>query len=433
MRNLLFPLICLIGNGLSAQDLQAKIDSLYWTSKGLKYGERISTARRILDIDPFNSNAHTYIVESYVLLDDYERAYSYIDSIFKLSDPDPEVVLSLSYGLRHLAPKDSVYDFFYFRILLKCLEFDETKEEAAYYLSYAYYKDFIKPFRKDPPTITRISIIEADSISTYKWAKESYEIIGISYDSILIWRSQIKPLESVYQYSGDSALKYLRVLSNSESPYSQITEIPIAQLEEYLGIKSTYQLDSNLYNNHYFPEWYFGYLAEDWKNDFSTDLFHEMLLTSYGSVVSLSEYFNSLNEPILYPKTEHLTYRITWLPSFHHPIVIRIVREESNCKIIWKASKGGYGLQGVENEGESPLSISEFERISGVLDNTNICNENHYDYLVIVDGVSLILEKASENQFCAHKTNLPSEEVKTLLIGLAKTYFKEIDTEIFDY
>ncbi len=430
MRNLLITFLCLTVNGLWAQNLDAKIDSLRWMSSGEKDGERIPTARRILEIDSLNPRAHEYIVKSYVLLDEYQRAYSYIDSILAFPKPNPEVVLSLSYGLRHMAPKDSIYDFYYFRVLLKCLEFPETKADAAYFLSNAYYSDFIKPFRKEPPTIWKWKI---DSASQYEWDKRAAEQIGISIDSLKKIRSQIKL--PVYQHSADSSLKYLKVLSNSDSPYNQIAKIPIAQIEEYLGISSRYELDSNLYNNHYFPEWYFGYLKEDWKNDLSTDLFDEMLFTSYRSVDFLSEHLSSLNEPILYPNADQLTYRITWLPSFDHPIVIRIVKSETGGEIIWKVGTGmgGYQPEGMVDEGESLLSMREFESISGVLDSTEICSDLRYDYLLMTDGVSLIIEKAGKDQFCAYKTNVPDDAIKNLLIELARTYFNEIETGIEDY
>ncbi len=432
MKSRLLIFLCFIAKTIVAQDLDIKIDSLRWMSSGEGYGERISTARRILEIDPLNQNAHEYIVNSYVHLEEYQMAYSYIDSILAIPNPNPQVILSLSYGLRHMAPEDSIYDFYYFRVLRSCLGYTETHSDAAYFLSYTYYSDFIKPFEKEPPTRWKW---ELDSASQYEWDEIHAELSGIPIDSLRKTRSQIKIPESVYRNSADSAVKYLKVLSNSDSPYNQIAKIPIAQIVEYLGVSSKYQLDSNLYNNHYFPEWYFGYLGKDWKYDLSTDLFDEMLFASYGSVDFLSEHLHSLNEPILYPSAEQLTYRISWLPSFDHPIVIRIIKSDSGGKIIWKVGSGmgGYQSEGILVEGEDTLSLREFERISVVLDSTEICSDQHYDYLLMTDGASLIIEKVSEDQFCAHETNVPDEGVKNLLVELAQTHFSEIETGIEDY
>lgn len=427
--SILVLVIAFFTSELFAQDLDAKIDSLRWMASGEEYGDKIPTAQRILEIDPLNPYAHKYIVNSYVNLGEYQKAYSYVDSIMRLPRPDPKVLLSLSYGLRHMAPKDSVYDYHYFRVLSKCLDFPETKADAAYFLSDAYYSDFIKPFKKEPPTLWKWEI---DSALQYKSDKRIAEQMGISIDSLRKRKNQIKTPESVYEHSGDSALKYLKVLSESESPYKQIAKIPIAQLEQHLGDVNRYKLDSNLYNNHYFPEWYFGYLKKDWKNDLSTDLFGEMLFTSYRSVDFLSKQLSSFNEPILFPHVDQLTYRITWLPSFEHPIVIRIVKSETGGKIIWKVGngKGGYEPEGIKNQGTSNLDRKKFDRISGILDSTEICSEYHYDYMLMTDGVSLILEKVNNNQFCAHETNVPSKAIKELLTELSRIYFEDIETGI---
>lgn len=409
-----------------------RVDSLRWMASGEQYGDKIPTAQRILRLDPFNFYAHEYIVESYVNLNKYPKAYAYIDSILALPKPNGNVLLSLSYGLKHMPPKDSIYNLYYFKILRNCLKHLEAQEQAAYFLSYTFYRDFIIPFRKDPPTLLKWEI---DSTSQYEWDKEMAEELGISFDSLIKRKNIHKHPESVYLHSADSALKYLEILTTLNSDYRHVAQLPLAQLKCHLGQHYNYQLDSALYNSHYLPEWYLGYLPKNWRHDTSVDLFYEIMQNSLGRVDFLSDHLNALNEPVLFPASNQLTYRITWLPSFHRPIVLRLVKRKKDAILYWKVGKGlgGYAPEGIYQKGSETLTAEEFKRFSILLDSSAVCAEDHYDYLSMTDGFSLTVEKSSMEMFCAHQTNTSTRAIKALLLELAQRYFKEVEMGIEDY
>lgn len=416
----------------NAQQFDKQVDSLGWMSSGEDWGERIPTARRILIADPNNNYAHEYIVKTYVIHNQYDKAYSYIDSILSLAEPNPKVILALSYGLRHLAPKDSIYDSYYFKILRKCLNDDTVRGAAAYFLSYAYYRDFISPTRKIQPTTWDW---KPDSALQYDMDFEIAELKGVPVDSIRLNREKSNVIFSTYQNSADSALKYLDILSTSRSNYCEVSKIPIAQLKAHLDQTSDYVLDSNLYNNHYLPEWYFGYLSEDWKNDLTNDLWSEMLVTSFRRVDFFSKHLQALNEPILFNEVVPTTYRLTWLPSFDHPIVIRIEFYDSQAYLTWKIGKGmgGYEPQGIKRKGRKKISAEEFKRIASILDSTVLSAEYSYYYLPMNDGASIIAERYVGDKMKAFKTNVLSKGATALLLELSAKYFRREKKKIEEY
>lgn len=431
MRKLLFFLILFPAITFS-QKLEEQVDSLSWMASGEDYGDKIPTARRILTQDPNNFKAHDYIVRSYINLEKYPLAYDYVDSVINDPSITGNVCIALAYGLRHQAPKDSLYDYHYFKVLKTALGFEESINEAAYFLSHTYYRDFILPTAKTPPTHHEFKM---DSTAKYDANKFLAEWQGISVDSLMKLEASVPEPTSTYKYSADSALKYLTILESSNSDFNQIAKIPIEQLKAYLGKPSNNKLDSNLYNGHYAPEWYFGYLPEFWNTDFTIDLFSEMFWDGFGNVDFLSDHLQALEEPIIYKNTKDSTYRMTWLPSFDHPIVIRISENGLNPMIYWKVGTGAgeYSPEGILAQGKANIQPEEFKRISKLLDSTELGFKYTYDYIPLNDGAYLIVERSFKRSYKAHHTNWAFDEVTTLISDLAKKYFPEIETKIEDY
>lgn len=431
MRKLLLILI-LLPALIFSQKLEEQVDSLSWMASGEDYGDRIPTARRVLKQDPSNFKAHDYIVRSYVNLEKYPLAYNYVDSVINDPSITGNVCIALAYGLRHLAPKDSLYDYHYFKVLKTALSHEESINEAAYFLSHSYYKDFILPTAKTPPTHHKF---EMDSVDQYEFDKSTAEMAGISLDSLNKLIASTPEPSSSYKYPADSALKYMTLLESSNSEFNEIVKIPIEQLKAYLGKPSSNKLDSNLYNGHYAPEWYFGYLSEFWNTDFTIDLFSEMFWDGFENVDFLSNHLQALDEPIIYKNTKDSTYRMTWLPSFDHPIVIRIQKSDINPTIYWKVGTGagGYSPEGILAQGKANIQPEEFKRISKLLDSTELDFKHTCDYVPINDGAYLIVERSFKKSYKAHHTNWAFDEVTALISDLAKKYFPEVEIKIEDY
>lgn len=429
MKLLLLFTLCIVSSGNYAQDINARIDSLFSQPRE----EVIEIAQRILRIDPSNTEAHNKFVSSLMIEERKPEAYAHIDSILQLSNPDPQVLLALVQGMASSAYRNSLYDSYYFKVLNACINYEETRGYAAVTLSRYYYSDFIRPTKKDPPTEWTWEI-KMDSVDQYENDLFEAELYGISIDSLRQRRGQIQIPKSEYPNAADSALKYLNILRTSDSPFRNLAQLPIAQLEEHLGIQSTYELDSALKDGHYVPDWYFGYLSEDWKHDKTLDVFNEMM-GSFFRVDWMTDFLSAADEPILYPSTDKLTYRITWLPSFHHPIVLRLEKNDSGGWLMWKVNEGMGGNEPLDilEEGSVQITEPEFNRIADLLDSTEICNDYHYDNLSMNDGATLIIERVDEYNFCAHLTNVPYEAIQLLLIELSQSYFPEIDHRIHEY
>lgn len=408
------------------QNIDAKIDSLYFIGSGEEIGCRVPTVNRILRIDPSNLEAHSYMVRTFYMKGEYNKVLNYIDSINKVEESDPELLLGLSKYLLWGPMKGIVPQGTYGSLLSRCLKSSKTKPKASFLLSEYYYEDFIAPYLKAPPSMIKLETKTLDDFSDQETAKT----LNISIDSAKDLRIQRNIPKSKYKYSVDSALKYLNILMETDSAFNHIAMVPKAQLERYLGFKNDYELDSSLYNNHYFPEWYFGYLSENWKDDITIDLFQEMLIKSHSRVNRYSKHLESLNEPILYPNTTDLTYRITFLPVFHHPIVIRIEINDFGGKMFWKVGKGvaGNTPEGLLAKGEVMLEEEAIAHIVEIIESMKVCSSSHYDHFGFTDGESFIIEKVDGTHFCAYGTNVITGSIHELVYELSQSYFKEVET-----
>ena len=57
-----------------------------------------------------------------------------------------------------------------------------------------------------------------------------------------------------------------------------------------------------------------------------------------------SKHLNAMKEPVIYvDNTLNEIYRFTWLRSFHHPIAIRIEKQENKYMLYWKVCNGAGG------------------------------------------------------------------------------------------
>lgn len=404
---------------------------------GFPDGENLSIAEEILEMEPNNFEAHKYITLSYIRMGHKVKACSYIDSIFINSSYNTAMLLNLADNL-YYTTSDSLLNIYKCKLLRLCLKDKKTRVDASYFLGQEFYRDFIKPTKQDPPTLIQfvsdsLTLLEEEYEDDRRFADE----IGISVDSlrVLFEKQRLKALEPIYPNGLDSAIKYLEILVATDSKYKRIAEIPLVQLKSIDNINIDYTFDTTLYNGYYFPEWYFGHIPKDWKNDLTTDLFYEMFNTSLTTISSVSHRLKDLEEPVLYGENKDIVYRITWEPSFDHPIVIRIVLNKEGCKLYWKVGKGkaGYGYKGIFKEGEERINKDEFYAIANSLDTMGLESEENYYYLLLTDGVSVTIERNNYGTFKALHSNILPWVINDLMLRISQKYFKEIDIGIEKY
>ena len=59
-----------------------------------------------------------------------------------------------------------------------------------------------------------------------------------------------------------------------------------------------------------------------------------------------SKHLRAMKEPVIYTDNSlNEMYRFTWLRSFHHPIAIRIEKQENKYMLYWKVCNGAGGYE----------------------------------------------------------------------------------------
>lgn len=158
------------------------------------------------------------------------------------------------------------------------------------------------------------------------------------------------------------------------------------------------QSEKNLANN---------FLTDTSKNDFhfpaKTEIDSPFFVGFNGGTNDwYSDMLTALQEPVLYDTASNKnSYRFLWLRTFHHPISVRIEKEESSCKVYWKMCSGqaGYSAGNLILTKEKIVEINDWKTISKQLSNANFWNlpsENDNDGL---DGAMWIFEAATQEYY----------------------------------
>ena len=92
------------------------------------------------------------------------------------------------------------------------------------------------------------------------------------------------------------------------------------------------------------------------------------------------KHWDAADEPSLYERTtktipaEASTLRFTWLPTFDHPVIVRIERSGSNARLVAKklSGQGGYEPGTIEREIDRPLTSLELAKLDLILSQTKI-------------------------------------------------------------
>ncbi len=119
------------------------------------------------------------------------------------------------------------------------------------------------------------------------------------------------------------------------------------------------------------------------------------------------DHWDAAGEPSLYERSrvpstvDTSTLRFTWLPTFHHPVIVRIERSRQGAQLIAKqlSGKGGYEPGKVEREVTRPLSAIEMAKLDTILSATKVLEQRATDCNTGLDGSQWIVEGADHNGY----------------------------------
>jgi hypothetical protein len=110
----------------------------------------------------------------------------------------------------------------------------------------------------------------------------------------------------------------------------------------------------------------------------------------------------SLNERSNSPAAaETSTLRFTWLPSFQHPVIVRIERTGNEARLVAKqlSGQGGYEPGTIEREVRRPLSAAEVAKLDVILSTTKVLEQRPTECDSGLDGSQWIVEGVNRDGY----------------------------------
>lgn len=292
---------------------------------------------------------------------------------------------------------------------LKELSKDESNVATLHSIAEIYYRDFIRPTWKD----------EFDDL-TSPFTKEDTLYFGIS--------PVPTSKESVIPNSGKKALEYFYKIWNADTDSQDILYFPIRQLETYLKVPSRIYKPKKR-KNAYFPTGHFMNLTKDWEHDLTVDYLFEAE-SSKRNIEWYERQLIGLKETSLSNFSDKEIYRFTYLPSFDHPVAIRLEHDGKSYRLFCKVGKGagGYEPKGIKKEKQKKISEKEWQTFIQLLTYADYQNLPNEKYVLMTDGEQWIIEYKSQDNYFAKSTNYPSPEFKNAcqyLLKLADVKIRE--------
>lgn len=118
-------------------------------------------------------------------------------------------------------------------------------------------------------------------------------------------------------------------------------------------------------------------------------------------------HWDAADEPSLYERSrfpaaaEASALRFTWLPTFHHPVIVRIERTGHEARLVAKqlSGEGGYEPGVIEREVTRPLSATEVEKLDVILSTTKVLEQRPTECDSGLDGSQWIVEGVNRDSY----------------------------------
>lgn len=152
-----------------------------------------------------------------------------------------------------------------------------------------------------------------------------------------------------------------------------------------------------------------------------------------------SKHLKAAGEPSLYraARRPHAAgagaLRFTWLPSFHHPVIVRIVwgpGQPPRLIATLLSGAGGYEPGHIDKRMNRPLTKAEMTRLRALLLRTRVLEEPPTTCTFGVDGAEWVIESVSGAGYHLIKRWSPEKggvhELGMALLGLTGWRFREV-------
>lgn len=119
------------------------------------------------------------------------------------------------------------------------------------------------------------------------------------------------------------------------------------------------------------------------------------------------DHWDAADEPSLYARSsapvaaDSSTLRFTWLPTFDHPVIVRIERSSKKAHLVAKqlSGQGGYEPGIVEREVKRPLTEFEITKLDAVLKKTKVLQQRAKECDMGLDGSQWIVESSDRDGY----------------------------------
>lgn len=173
----------------------------------------------------------------------------------------------------------------------------------------------------------------------------------------------------------------------------------------------------------YFPTKLFPKVETVWKKRFNssfiiTTKIIENEVDSFH-LIWYSRFLYAMQEPLLYNRQlNKLTYRFTWLRTFHNPVMIRIEKDTMGISLYWKVTdgQGGYEPGKIITNNKKELTSLEWNKFISIVNSTNFW-EMKREASFGEDGSEWILEGVEPTKYYVTSAWTPSKESDFYRLG----------------
>lgn len=141
-----------------------------------------------------------------------------------------------------------------------------------------------------------------------------------------------------------------------------------------------------------------------------------------------SKHLRAMDEPPLWKPAKQsrplTVYRFLWLPAFHRPEAIRIVKDgdETILHLVQLDGKGGYEPGKVAVTKNVKLTQEQWDELSSRISKVRFWELPTDNWKTVIDGAAIVIEGVKDGKYHVIHANLGSEDQHDMFFKLIDTY-----------